>query len=50
MPDRPKQQVRSQIPMQRIGTPEEIAGAILWLPSPEADYAIGNILTLSGGR
>jgi NAD(P)-dependent dehydrogenase (short-subunit alcohol dehydrogenase family) len=49
MPDRAKQAGPS-IPTKRVGTAEEIAGAILWLLSPEADYAVGNVLTLSGGR
>ena len=40
----------SQIPMQRIGKPDEIAAAILWLLSEEASYCAGSILAVSGGR
>ncbi len=38
------------VPMQRIGTAEEVAQAILWLMSDEAPYAIGGVLPVSGGR
>ena len=38
------------IPMQRPGTPEEVATAIVWLLSDEARYTTGAILDVSGGR
>ena len=38
------------IPMQRGGTPEEVAQAILWLLSDEAAYVTGTILDVAGGR
>ena len=44
------QSVIPMVPMQRIGTAEECAEAILWLMSGEAAYMIGTTLTLSGGR
>jgi NAD(P)-dependent dehydrogenase (short-subunit alcohol dehydrogenase family) len=40
----------SSIPMQRPGTPEEIAGGVLWLLSAEASYVTGTILEIGGGR
>ena len=39
-----------QIPMQRPGTPEEIAHAIVWLLSDEASYTTGALLDVGGGR
>jgi len=42
--------VKSQIPMQRVGYPEEVANAILWLLSEEASYITGAILDVTGGR
>jgi NAD(P)-dependent dehydrogenase (short-subunit alcohol dehydrogenase family) len=36
--------------MQRIGDPEEIARAALWLLSEEASYCTGTFITASGGR
>ena len=38
------------IPLQRAGTAEEVAQAVLWLLSAEAAYVTGAILPVSGGR
>jgi NAD(P)-dependent dehydrogenase (short-subunit alcohol dehydrogenase family)/tetratricopeptide (TPR) repeat protein len=38
------------IPMQRPGTAEEVAEAVLWLLSPAASYVTGSILEVGGGR
>ena len=37
------------IPLGRMGLPEEIAGAVVYLASDEAAYTTGQILTVSGG-
>lgn len=37
------------IPMGRIGTPEEVVGAAIYLASDEASYATGTTLTVDGG-
>ena len=47
-PDRPAR-VAARIPMGRVGRPEEIAEAIIWLLSPAASYTTGAVLTVSGG-
>ncbi len=38
------------VPMKRTGTPDEIAGAIVWLLSPEASYTTAALLDVTGGR
>ncbi len=38
------------LPMQRPGTAEEVAQAIVWLLSPAASYTTGALLDVSGGR
>ncbi|MBY5945515.1 glucose 1-dehydrogenase [Photobacterium rosenbergii] len=38
------------IPLQRGGTPEEVANAIAWLLSDEASYVTGSFIDLAGGR
>ena len=37
------------IPLGRIGLPEEIAAAVVYLASDEAAYTTGQILSVSGG-
>jgi NAD(P)-dependent dehydrogenase (short-subunit alcohol dehydrogenase family) len=36
--------------MQRPGTADEIAAAVVWLLSADASYTTGAILDVSGGR
>jgi NAD(P)-dependent dehydrogenase (short-subunit alcohol dehydrogenase family) len=42
-------QMVGTIPAARVGRPEEIAAAILFLCSPAASYAVGHLLVLDGG-
>jgi NAD(P)-dependent dehydrogenase (short-subunit alcohol dehydrogenase family) len=44
------ERVKTLVPMQRGGKPEEVASAILWLLSREASYVTGTLLDVSGGR
>ncbi len=39
----------SRIPLRRMGTPEDMAGAALFLASPLADYITGQTLVVDGG-
>jgi NAD(P)-dependent dehydrogenase (short-subunit alcohol dehydrogenase family) len=38
------------IPMQRPGTADEVAAAVLWLMQPESGYVTGAVLNVTGGR
>lgn len=51
MADHPAQMqaVIDDIPLGRMGTPEEIASAVLWLCSPGAGFMIGQIVAPDGG-
>ena len=40
----------SSIPAGRMGRPEEVANAVLWLLSGESSYVTGTVLTVAGGR
>ncbi|MFC3531672.1 SDR family oxidoreductase [Vogesella facilis] len=42
--------VKSAVPMQRGGQPEEVAAAILWLLSDAASFTTGHLLDVAGGR
>lgn len=42
--------LKSSVPMQRGGDPDEVARAILWLASDEASYTTGSFISCSGGR
>ncbi len=39
----------AQIPMERLGTPEDVAAAVLFLVSPQAAYITGETLHVNGG-
>lgn len=41
--------VTRAIPLGRVGTPEDIAAAVVYLASPAADYVTGQTLSVSGG-
>ncbi|GGF52388.1 beta-ketoacyl-ACP reductase [Paracoccus acridae] len=47
--DDQKGKILSQIPTGRMGSPEEIAAAVLYLASPEAAYVTGATLHVNGG-
>lgn len=44
------QDLQHTVPMQRGGTAEEVAQAIVWLLSPAAGYVTRSLLDVSGGR
>jgi NAD(P)-dependent dehydrogenase (short-subunit alcohol dehydrogenase family) len=48
-PDRARQ-LAHQVPMQRTGTAEEVAAAIVWLLSGESSYTTGSMIDVAGGR
>ncbi len=47
--DEQKAKILTQIPAGRMGAPEEIAAAVLYLASPEAGYVTGATLHVNGG-
>lgn len=49
LPEQAKLDLQSQIPLQRLGTPEDVAAAVLFLVSPGADYITGQTLHVDGG-
>jgi 3-oxoacyl-[acyl-carrier protein] reductase len=47
--DEQKAKIDAQIPASRMGTPEEIAAAVVYLSSNEAGYVTGSTLHVNGG-
>jgi 3-oxoacyl-[acyl-carrier protein] reductase len=37
------------VPLGRIGTPEDVAGAVRFLASEDASYITGHVLNINGG-
>jgi 3-oxoacyl-[acyl-carrier protein] reductase len=44
-----KQNALKNIPLARIGTPEDVAGAVAFLASDDASYITGHVLDVNGG-
>ncbi|MFM8609599.1 MAG: SDR family NAD(P)-dependent oxidoreductase [Burkholderiaceae bacterium] len=42
--------IMSRTPMERLGTPAEVADAVAWLASDAASYVTGEIVVVDGGR
>lgn len=49
MPEDAKEKVSGQIPLERLGTPEDVAKVVLFLVGEQSDYVTGQVIHVDGG-
>jgi len=47
--DDTKAQLEQQIPMRKLGTPEDVANVVVFLAGPTSDYVTGEVIRIDGG-
>jgi 3-oxoacyl-[acyl-carrier protein] reductase len=50
IPDEIRERMIEAIPLDRMGTPEEIANTVWWLLTPLSSYITGEVIVVGGGR
>src|SRR5207253_1706695 len=50
LPDERRDEIAAYVPLRRIGKPEEVAAAVVWLCSDEASFVTGATIPIDGGR
>jgi 3-oxoacyl-[acyl-carrier protein] reductase len=50
VPEKARLVLARQTPLRRLATPEDVAGAVAYLASPDADYVTGETLRVNGGQ
>ena len=49
LPEAKRQELAAQIPLERLGTPDDIANAVVFLASDHSGYITGQVLGVNGG-
>jgi len=49
LPDKVKEDLKTRIPLGRMGSPRDVTAAIVFLASDEAGYITGHVLNVNGG-
>jgi 3-oxoacyl-[acyl-carrier protein] reductase len=49
IPEKEREALISQIPLNRLGSPEDVANAVYFLASEEANYITGQVISINGG-
>jgi len=49
LPEKVRNELTAQIPLERLGTPEDIANAVVFLAAERSGYVTGQVLAVNGG-
>ncbi len=49
LPEKAREELAAQIPMERLGSPDDIANAVLFLAAERSGYITGQVLAVNGG-
>jgi 3-oxoacyl-[acyl-carrier protein] reductase len=49
LPEKARQELSAQIPMERLGGPEDIANAVVFLATEASGYITGQVVAVNGG-
>jgi|SRR5208337_2093429 3-oxoacyl-[acyl-carrier protein] reductase len=49
LPEKTRQELAAQIPLERLGTAEDIANAVLFLAAERSGYITGQVIGVNGG-
>lgn len=49
LPEKAREELVAQIPLERLGSPEDIANAVLFLAAEQSGYITGQVLAVNGG-
>jgi 3-oxoacyl-[acyl-carrier protein] reductase len=49
LPEKVKQELLAQIPLERLGSADDIANAVLFLASEQSGYITGQVIGVNGG-
>lgn len=49
LPEKTREALLQQIPLERLGSPEDVANAVYFLVSPLAGYITGQVVSVNGG-
>jgi 3-oxoacyl-[acyl-carrier protein] reductase len=49
MPEQIRANIANELPLKRLGTPEDVAEAVLFLCTPASSYITGQVIAVDGG-
>jgi NAD(P)-dependent dehydrogenase (short-subunit alcohol dehydrogenase family) len=50
LPPERREQIERAVPLGRLGTPDDVAAAVIWLASERAAFVTGTVVSVDGGR